>query len=50
MTIVLKKTRFNRENEAHTIEILKPLENGDILVIVGYGIEVFMPKEEEKHE
>lgn len=50
MTIILKKAKFCRDNEPHTIEILKPLENGDILVIVGYGIEVFMPKEEEKHE
>lgn len=49
MTIVLKKAKF-KDNEPHTIEILKPLENGDILVIVGYGIEVYMPKEEVKHE
>lgn len=50
MTIILKKCKFCKENEPHTIEIHKPLENGDILVIVGYGIEVYMPKEEVKHE
>lgn len=47
MTIVLKKSKITRDENPHEISITN-LSNGDVLIMVGWAVEVHMEEGEQQ--